>query len=64
MAGTTGLEPATSAVTGLPYYVFQQLTSPWWTAEVLVSRVRQHQLWVGLWVEELARESGATLRLR
>jgi hypothetical protein len=38
MAGTTGLEPATSAVTVLPFYVFQRLTSPWGapnTAEVV-----------------------------
>ena len=31
MAGTTGLEPATSAVTVLPFEVFQRLTSPWGT---------------------------------
>ena len=31
MAGTTGLEPATSAVTVLPFQVFQRLTNPWGT---------------------------------
>ena len=31
MAGTTGLEPATSAVTVLPFQVFQRLTNPWET---------------------------------
>jgi len=31
LAGTTGLEPATSAVTVLPFEVFQRLTNPWGT---------------------------------
>jgi hypothetical protein len=31
MAGTTGLEPATSAVTALRFEVFQRLTNPWGT---------------------------------
>src|ERR1700744_6700595 len=31
MAGTTGLEPATSAVTVLPFQIFQRLTNPWGT---------------------------------
>ena len=31
MAGTTGLEPATSAVTALRFEVFQRLTDPWGT---------------------------------
>ena len=31
MAGTTGLEPATSAVTVFPFQVFQRLTNPWGT---------------------------------
>ena len=31
MAGTTGLEPATSAVTVLHSLVFQRLTNPWGT---------------------------------
>ena len=31
MAGTTGLEPATSAVTVLHSEVFQRLTNPWGT---------------------------------
>jgi hypothetical protein len=31
VAGTTGLEPATSAVTVLPFQVFQRHTNPWGT---------------------------------
>ena len=47
MAGMTGLEPATSAVTGLPFLVFQRLTNPWGTPNVL-SRERPLVLWIRL----------------
>ena len=54
MAGTTGLEPATSAVTVLPFQVFQRLTNPWGTPKTtkvvkaahFVDRIVDRKSWI------------------
>ncbi len=50
MVGTTGLEPAASAVTALREMVLQQLTRHAGTAKRRASHIRHTKLWVGLWV--------------
>ena len=49
MVGTTGLEPAASAVTALLEMVLQQLTRHAGTAKRRASHIRHAKLWVGLW---------------
>jgi hypothetical protein len=46
MAGTTGLEPAASAVTGLREQILRQLKGHAGTAKRSLSRTRHRILWV------------------
>jgi len=52
MAGTTGLEPAASAVTGHAYLAFQRLTRIAGVAKSLEGISRTQELWVELWVRK------------